>query len=198
MRLRALAGRLRDSEVDQLDLALERHEHVLRADVAVHERQLPTRLVALVVRVIEALAHLHHDEARLRDRHRLAAAAAAIEDVAEVAPVDVLERDVVAGIDDAEIEDLGDVRVVQLNRDLRLVDEHLDELFVLRDVRQDALDRDEPFEALDAVGLGAKDLGHTSDVDALEQVVLAERDRLLHQTASPVRSEVLPEPLQNR
>ena len=34
--------------------------------------ELAARLVALVVRVVEALADLHHDEARLRDRHRLA------------------------------------------------------------------------------------------------------------------------------
>ena len=64
--------------------------------------------------------------------------------------MDVLERDVVAAVDDAEVEDLRDVRVVQLDGELRLVDEHADELFVLRDVRQDALDRDEPLEALDA------------------------------------------------
>ena len=37
--------------------------------------------------------------------------------------MDVLERDVVAGVDDAEVEDLGDVRVVQLDGELRLLDE---------------------------------------------------------------------------
>ena len=64
--------------------------------------------------------------------------------------------------------------------ELRLVDEHADELFVLRDVRQDALDRDEPLEALDAERLRAKHLGHAADVDSLEQEVLAEGSRLLH------------------
>src|SRR5262249_4761568 len=47
-------------------------------------------------------------------------------------------------------------------------------------VRQDALDRDESLEALDAEGLRAKHLGHPTDVDALEQEVLAERSRLFH------------------
>ena len=87
---------------------------------------------------------------------------------AQVAAVDVLERDVVAAVDDAEVEDLRDVRVVQLDRELRLLDEHADELFVLRDVRQDALDRDEPLEALDAERLRAEHLGHAADVDPLE------------------------------
>ena len=178
--LAALASGLGDAEVDDLDLALERHQDVLRGHVAVDERQLAPGLVALVVRVVEALAHLHDHEARLRDGHRLAAVAAAVEDAAEVTAVDVLEGDVVAGVDDAEIEDLGDVRVVQLDGELRLLDEHADELFVLRDVREDPLDRDQPLEALDAKGLGPEHLGHAADVDPLEQVVLAERRRLLH------------------
>jgi len=183
--LGALAGRLGDAEVDQLHLALERDEDVLRADVAVDEVELAAGLVALVVRVVEALADLHDDEAGLRHRHRLALGAAAIEDRAQVAAVDVLERDVVAAIDDAEVEDLGDVRVVQLHRDLRLVDEHLDELFVLRDVRKDALHGDEALEALDAVRLGPEDLRHPADVDPLEEVVLAEGNRLLHGDTNP-------------
>ena len=91
--LGALARRLRDTEVDELDLTLERDEDVLRADVAVDEVQLLAALVALVVRVVEALAHLHRHEARLRDGHRLAERAAPVEDRAQVAAVDVLERD---------------------------------------------------------------------------------------------------------
>src|SRR5207253_6631705 len=102
----------------------ERDEDVLRRDVAVHEVQLAAGLVALVVRVVEAFADLHHDEARLRDWHRIAELAAAIEHAAEIAAMDVLERDVVAAVDDTEVENLRDVRVVQLNRELRLLDEH--------------------------------------------------------------------------
>ena len=48
--------------------------------------------------------------------------------------MDVLDGDEVRVVHLAEIEDLGDVRVLQLHRDLRLVDEHRDELFVLGDV----------------------------------------------------------------
>ena len=93
--------------------------------------------------------------------------------------MDVLERDEEAVVDLTEVEDLGDVRVLQLHGDLRLVDEHRDELVVLGDVRQDALDGDQALEALDAEGLRLEDLGHPPDVDPLEEVVLAERDGLL-------------------
>jgi hypothetical protein len=91
----------------------------------------------------------------------------------------VLQRDEEAVLDLTEVEDLGDVRVLQLHGDLRLVDEHRDELLVLGDVRQDAFDGEQPLEALDAEGLGLEYLGHASDVDPLEEVVLAERDGFL-------------------
>ncbi len=90
--------------------------------------------------VVEALADLHDDVASLLDGHDLALAAQAVEDRAQVLAVDVLERDEITVVDLTEVEDLGDVRVLELHGDLRLVDEHRDELFVLGDVRQDALD----------------------------------------------------------
>jgi hypothetical protein len=85
--------------------------------------------------------------------------------------------------------------VVQLNRDLRLVDEHRDELFVLGNARQDPFDRQQPLEALHAEGLGLEHLGHAADVDALEQVALAEWDWLLHDMAPRATGAQLKWPL---
>src|SRR5207245_479686 len=59
-------------------------------------------------------------------------------------------------------------------RELGLVDEQLHELLVLGDARQDALERDDLREALDADLFPAEDLGHTAGVDAVEQDVIAE------------------------
>ena len=142
--------------------------------------QLAPLGVALVVRVVQALADLHDDVAG----HARSAATSPLLRMrskidAQVAAVHVLEGDEEAVLDLTEVEDLGDVRVLQLHGDLRLVDEHRDELFVLGDVRQDALDGQQTLEPLDAECLGLEDLGHTSDVDPLEEVVLAERDGLL-------------------
>src|SRR5262249_6678112 len=130
LRLTGLAGGLGDAEVDELDLALVADEHVLRRDVAMNEVQLLAVDVALVVRVVEALARLHDDDARLRDGHRLRAVArggrlllAAVEDAAQIFTVNELEGDEVGVLDFAEIEDLADVGVVELDGDLGFVDE---------------------------------------------------------------------------
>ena len=79
-----------------------------------------------------------------------------------------------------ELVDVHDVGVVQLNADPRLVDEHRDELFVLRHRGEDLLDGEDALEPFDAEGLGDEDLGHAADVDPLEQQVLAEEGGLLH------------------
>jgi hypothetical protein len=76
--------------------------------------------------------------------------------------------------------DVDDVGVVQLHADPRLVDEHLDELFVLRHRREDLLDGEDPLEALDAEGLGNEHLRHAAYIEALQQQVLAEDGGLLH------------------
>ena len=104
--------------------------------------------------------------------------AEAILDLEQILAPDVLHGDEVRVVDAAELEDLADVGVVQLAADLRLIDEHLDEVGVLGHRRQDALDGEDLLEALDAEGLGLEDLGHAADADALEQEVLAEWDRL--------------------
>ncbi len=57
---------------------------------------------------------------------------------------------------------------------LGLVDEHVDELLVLREVRQDPLDRHDLLEALDAFALGLEHLRHAADRHAVDQLVGAE------------------------
>ena len=64
--------------------------------------------------------------------------------------------------------------VAQHARDLRLVDEHLDEVVVLGEVREHALDRDEVRRAVRVERLRAIDLRHAAERDAIEQVVAAE------------------------
>ena len=76
-------------------------------------------------------------------RDRLLLRAAALEDGAHVLAVDVLHRDEVLAVRARELVDARDVAVAQDARDLRLVDEHLDEVVVLGEVREHALDRDQ-------------------------------------------------------
>ena len=90
------------------------------------------------------------------------AQAQAILDLEQVLAPDVLHRDEVRAVDATELEDLADVRVRELTRDLRFIDEHLDEIAILAHRGQDSLDRDDLLEALDAVRLGLEDLRHAA------------------------------------
>jgi len=73
--------------------------------------------------------------------------------------------------------------VRQAHRELRLVDEHLDEVLAPGQLRQDALDDEDLLEAFDAVALGLEDLGHPALPEAFEQAIAAECG--VHQFTSP-------------
>ncbi len=175
---------LRDAELGDLDLAFERHEHVLRRDVAMHDAERPHALVAPPVRVIEPLGHLRRDVRAHLDRKRQLLAPRAREDRREVQAVHVLHRDVirvgltfaggVAGRRLPEIEDLDDVRVRETNGELRLVHEHVDEVLAARELGQDSLDDEDLLEALDPVALGLEDLRHAALAEPFEKAVATE------------------------
>ena len=99
------------------------------------------------------------------------ALAGAAEDGAQVAAMDVLHGDVVAAVDLSEVEDLDDVRMREAGDHLGLVDEHVHEFLVVREVGQDPLHRHDLLEPLDAAALGAEHLGHPAHRHALEQAI---------------------------
>ena len=80
------------------------------------------------------------------------------------------------------------LRVAQHARDLRLVDEHLDEVVVLGEVREHALDRDQVRLPVRVEGLGPVDLGHAAERDAIEQMVAAELLSPSHRQSTSVAS----------
>ena len=189
-----VAGRgLRDAEVDDLDLALVRDEHVLRRAVTVHDLERAAERVPFAVRVVETLEDLGDGEARHRHRHLLLDLAEPVLDLEQILAPDVLHRDEVRAVDPAKLEDLADVRVGELPGDLRLVDEHLDEVAVLAHRGENSLDRDDLLEALHAVGLGLEDLCHPADADPVEQEVFPKWDGLPHSiyivAGPPARSQ---------
>src|SRR4029079_4270300 len=117
-------------------------------------------------------AHPRRDEPSHRGRYVPLRLSQPVLDLEQILAPDVLHRDEVRAVDAAELEDLADVRVGELPGDLRLIDEHLDEVAVLAHRGQDSLDRDDLLEALDAVALGLEDLRHPADADAIEQEIL--------------------------
>ena len=128
-------------------------------------------VVLLAVRVLEGGAHLAHDVGGDVERDLEAALLGPPQDRAQVAPVHVLHRDVVALLQLAEVEHLDDVRVGEAGHHLGLVDEHVHELLVVGEVGQDALDRDDLLEPFHARALGPEHLGHAADGHPLEQAV---------------------------
>ena len=71
-------SRVRDAEVADLHLALERHEQVRRRHVAVHDAERPPLVVGAPVRVVEPAQRLAHDvDAELEGQRHLARASTA-------------------------------------------------------------------------------------------------------------------------
>ncbi len=165
--------RLRDPEVGELDLAHEGDEDVVRADVAMNDVEVRPGGLGLGVCVVERLAGLPHHEDGDVGRHLSARELCGANDVRQILTVDVLHDDeVLAARRDAEVVNLDDVGVVERRRQLRLVDEHRDERFVLRQVRQDLLDADLLLKTLKPNGLRLVDLGHAALCDHLEDLEL--------------------------
>ena len=104
---------------------------------------------------------------------RLLALAEQRERAAQIAALDVLEREEVLVADATDLEDLRDVDVLELDRDLRLVDEARDELRVGGEVRQHLLDHRELLEPGEAV-LREEDLAHAAARQTLDEQVAPE------------------------
>jgi hypothetical protein len=170
-------SRARDAEVDDLHRAVPRQEDVLRGDVAVDDAERLAELVGLAVRVVEALRDLLDDVRGEPVVEAAALAGGVLQQAQEVHPVDELHREEVGVADRAEVEDLDDVRVVEAERDLRLVDEHRHELARLRERRVDLLDHQRLGEALRHGGPRQEHLRHATGADLAHQRVFPE---LLH------------------
>ena len=93
------------------------------------------------------------------------------DDPAEVLAVDVLHREEVLVVLEADVVDRGDVRVLERGDQPRLVEQHPHEPLVLRLLREDALQRDELREATDAVGAREEQLRHAAGAERSDERV---------------------------
>ena len=124
-----------------------------------------------VVRVVERVEHVARDQRGELGRQPDLRARTLAQQREHVDAVDELHRDVRRVGVGAELEHLHDVAVIELRGDPRLVDEHLDERLVGREVRQDLLDRDQLLEAVLADQLRLEQLGHAADREAIEDLI---------------------------
>jgi hypothetical protein len=128
--------RARDPEVRHLQAAVGVDENVVRLDVAVDD--------ALSVREADGAEDLAGVGDRALDGQR----ATREDQLLERPPLDVLHRDVVGAFGFAAVVDRDDVRVRERGGVLRLAPKALDELFVVRVLVVQDLDRDATPELL--------------------------------------------------
>ena len=117
------------------------HHHVLRADVAVDELQRPSVHALGVVRVVQPRGHLGADARGHRVGHGRAPNLASSDSSRRRSTPSTYSMAMkMLSSMLPQLEHLHDVGVVQLRGDARLVQEHLDELGLLGEVGEDALD----------------------------------------------------------
>ena len=146
-------ARLRDAEVEHARDAVDADEDVLRRDVAVDDAERLAVLVSSPRARRAGRGARRHDRARrscsgMRAPARRAARSRRESD----SPCDVLhdEEELALGRDD--VERRHDVRVADARGEPRLVEEHRDELGILRELRVQPLDRDGAREAARRAG----------------------------------------------
>ena len=120
-------GGLGNAEVGELDLATVAQQHVRGGDVAVDDAGGDTVLVC-GVRKVECGAEGVCEVRREPWVKRFASAAQVTERCAKVGPFDQLEGEIVGAVGDAEVEDAGDVAVVEERRHAGLAEKHFDEV----------------------------------------------------------------------
>ncbi len=164
-RARAVAalGGARDPEIDQLDLAGLRHEHVGRRDVAVHDGERLPVLVGAGVHVVERVEQLMHDVDADPGRQPPPHGRALAQHGQDVDAVDELHGDEVLALVLAKLVDPDEARMIELRGEPGLVEEHVDEVALAGQMRQQALDHRERRVVAGALGAGQEQLGHTAD-----------------------------------
>ena len=149
---------------------------ILRADVTMNDVHRLAIRIFLVVRVIKTLADLAHNKTYHPYVKLAPRPDTSVKYHPKILSRDVFQRDVVLVIDIAEVKYLRNVRMRQLAGDLRLVDEHRDELFVLSDRRKNLLHCDDTFKAFNAERLRLIYLSHPAGIQLLEQKIITEWD----------------------
>ncbi len=132
-----------------------------------------TEAVLGAVRVVKGGGDLRGDPDAYVDRDSVAILSGPPDHLPEWYAIDPLHRDEVATLEIAELVDVADVRMIELDGQARLVEEHLHELVVVGDVGQDALDhhvaRPRPRRLP-----RQEDLRHPSERQAPEDLVASE------------------------
>ena len=190
LRLDPVVCRLRDPEVAELHGPVVADQEVRGAEVAVNDLERLRVLVTGDVGVVKPVERTGEDVGDVVETELHAPRAGLLDGGAKILAVDVLHRDEEVRVDLHQLEDLGDVRMLQVADELELVGEHRDELLVFQEVREQPLDGHVPFEAVSFERECPEQLGHPAERDSFRQMVSTEPLGAAHssgQSASPGR-----------
>jgi hypothetical protein len=138
-----------------------------------HPDRLAVPILELV-RGVGAGAGLSRDADRHAQGHQLVAFGCLGQELAHRAAGDVLHGDEEVLLLLAQLVDLHHVGVGQRRDQARLLQEHLDQLGLGREVGEDALDHHHALEATHAALAREEDLGHAAIGEPIEDLVAAE------------------------
>ncbi len=141
------AGGLRHAEVQQARDPVGADDGVLRRHVAMHEIEALAEIVPGFVGCVQPLEHSAHNPECDARRNSLAAVSRCARKVRQGDPPDVLHDDEYFVVHVDDVERRNDVGMGDARREPRLIEEHLDEIRVARELGVEALDRDGPREA---------------------------------------------------
>ena len=103
--------------------------------------------VSDVVREVKTLTNLSNDRCEKAERSQLVVLASSDDHLSERNSFEVFEGHVVAALDLTKLKNLADVRMVNLGRNASLVNEHVDELGFVGEVRKNSLDHHKPLKS---------------------------------------------------
>jgi hypothetical protein len=169
-RLQAAHG-ARHAEVEQARHAVDADQDVLRRDVAVHDVEGLALFADRLVCGVEAVEHAGHDRhhhARVRGRHHPANGS---QELREGLALHVLEDEEDLVVVRHDVERRNDVGVPDARGEASLVEEHRQELGILRVLWVQSLDRDGAREPGDATEAPEMHRGHAARSDLAEQQV---------------------------
>ncbi len=162
---------LRDPEVDDLDRPAARHEKVVRRNVAMHDVEQRTLVIAQLVRGVKTRASVCRESQDHPEGQELPATRCLPVQNAERVSVEPLHHDVEQPVLLAEVDDLRDVRVNDARSDARLVEEHAPKLGMARVLREDELDGEQLLEAVHTLKARSPHRSHAPLRDRVEELV---------------------------
>src|SRR5438105_9328843 len=168
---------LGDAEIAELDLAEPRDEEVRGRDVAVDDVQVQAGGAARLVRVAERVADAPPDEEREGHGQEDLPLPAASEDEAQIAAVDVLHRDVDGLADEAGLQHLDDVGMLEQSRDVGFDGEEVHGFRIGGELGSEALERDDLADERSLGDARLVHLGHPAAAEKLQDLEAPEPRR---------------------